>query len=212
MSTTATRPAHPAPPRRRILLRAALATAAVLGVLGAGGYAWLSLTSTPHVTGQVDCHAAPVTGPVAPGGAEHRAVCATIGSLTSAWNAGDADAYGAGFTPDATYTSWVGTHYTGREDIVEGHRALFDGVLAGTRLTDRFLSVRFVHPDVAVVSTRGDTYEDTPPALPDKVQTYTVVRDGAAWRIASFHNTRRSPVMERIQFLVDPGSRPAAER
>lgn len=140
-------------------------------------------------------------------------MCTAVGALTQAWDAGDADAYGAGFTTDATYTSWVGTHYAGRDDIVEGHRALFGGVLAGTRLTDSYLSVRFVRPEVAVVATRGDTYEgDTPPQTPGKVQTYTVVDDDGQWRIASFQNTKRNALMERVQFLVDPGSRPLAER
>ena len=85
-------------------------------------------------------------------------------------------------------------------------------MLSGTRLTSSYLSVRFVHPDVAVVSSRGDTCEDTPPRVPGKVQAYTVVRDGERWRIAAFQNTRHNPVTERIQFLADPGSRPAAER
>ncbi|BBG02149.1 MULTISPECIES: SgcJ/EcaC family oxidoreductase [Pseudonocardia] len=194
-------------------LRAAAITVAVVAALGLGTYTWISATSTPTATGVPDCGTAPVTGPALAGGAEHVAVCSAIGALTAAWNAGDADAYGAAFTADATYTSWIGTHYAGREDIVEGHRALFGGVLAGTRLTDSYLSVRFVHPDVAVVSTRGDTYEGAdPPRAPGKVQTYTVVRDGERWRIASFHNTKRNALMERIQFLVDPGSRPIAER
>ncbi|MEQ3553749.1 SgcJ/EcaC family oxidoreductase [Pseudonocardia nematodicida] len=199
-------------PRRRRRLVAGLVGAGLVA-LGAGAWLWLTASSTPHAVGHVDCTAAPVTGPVAPGGPEHRAVCATIGSLTTAWNAGDADAYGAAFTPDATYTSWVGTHYAGREDVVESHRALFGGLLSGTRLVDRYLSVRFVRPDVAVVSTRGDTYDgDEPPSVPGKVQTYIVVRDGGTWSVAAFHNTARRPVMERIQFLFEPASRPAAER
>ncbi|MEV1290835.1 hypothetical protein [Pseudonocardia sp. NPDC049635] len=44
------------------------------------------------------------------------------------------------------------------------------------------------------------------------MQTYTVVDDDGQWRIASFQNTKRNALMERVQFLVDPGSRPLAER
>lgn len=199
-------------PRAHRRTRIALAATGALAALAAAGYVWLSAGASPRVTGHPDCHAAPVTGPVEPGGPDHRAVCAVLGDLTAAWDAHDADAYGALFTADATYTSWVGTHYAGRQDIVAGHRALFDGVLGSTRLTDRVLSVRFATPDVALVATRGDTYETAPPAQPSKVQTYTVVRDGGAWRIASFHNSARRPVLERVQFLWMPGSRPEAER
>lgn len=201
----------PVPTRRR-LGRIAAAVAGLVAA-GAGGLRWLSATSAPRDPGRPDCAAVPVTGPAAAGGPDHRAVCATLGALVHAWDAGDAEAYGAAFTPDATYTSWVGTHYAGRDDIVASHRALFAGVLAGTRLIDSYLSVRFVHPDVAIVTTRGDTYTgDRPPAVPGKVQTYTLVRDGAGWSVAAFHNTQRRPVMERIQFLWEPGSRPAAQR
>lgn len=65
--------------------------------------------------------------------------------------------------------------------------------------------------DVAVLLTRGDTYDDEPPESPSKVQSYTMVREGDTWRVAAFHNTQRGKVMERIQFLWYPGTRPAAE-
>ncbi|ONM46277.1 hypothetical protein B0T44_19640 [Nocardia donostiensis] len=131
--------------------------------------------------------------------------------LTNAWDANDAEAYGSFFTGNATYTTWVGTVYTGREDIVNSHRALFDGPLAGTRLADRYLALRFLTEDVAVMLTRGDTFEGEPPESPSKVQSYTLIRDGDVWRVAAFHNTQRSKVMERIQFLWYPDTRPAAE-
>ncbi len=60
--------------------------------------------------------------------------------------------------------------------------------------------------------TRGDTYEgDTAPTSLSKVQTYLMVEQGGSWKVASFHNTQRSPVMERVQFLLNPDSRPALE-
>src|SRR5699024_12225383 len=63
------------------------------------------------------------------------------------------------FTEDATYTTFAGTYYSGREDIVGSHAVLFDDVLADTRLADRFLELRMLTADVAVLTTRGDNYQ-----------------------------------------------------
>ncbi|MET3985301.1 SgcJ/EcaC family oxidoreductase [Streptomyces sp. PvR034] len=142
------------------------------------------------------------------------AVRALLTHLVDAWARHDADAYGALFTEDATYTTYVGTFYRGRRDITESHRALFAGFLKGTRLADEILDVRFYGPDAAVVNSRGDTYKAGRPAKLGKVQTYTLVReaggpDGAdEWRIAAFQNTKRRPLMERISFTVAPGIAP----
>jgi len=40
-----------------------------------------------------------------------------------------------------------------------------------------------------------------------------VVREAdGVWRIASFHNTQRQRVFERLSFLLAPDTRPQAER
>jgi uncharacterized protein (TIGR02246 family) len=138
------------------------------------------------------------------------AITAVIASLADAWRAHDAEAYGALFTDDATYTTFIGTCYRGRRDIVDSHRALFAGPLKGTQLAGAIDAVRFYGPDTAVVTGRGDTYKGKPPADLAKVQTYTLVRgaDGR-WRIAAFHNTKRKPLLEAITFRLAPGTRPA---
>lgn len=198
-------------PRRRFARMLVVASLAVAAVVG-GTYAWLAATAGVQQTGAAECSDAPVAGAPATDAATTE-VCALITSLTEAWAAHDADAYGALFTPNATYTTFVGTHYQGRTDIVEGHRALFDGPIGGTRLADAFLGIEFVAPQVAVVTTRGDTYEGDEPGELTKVQTYVVVRgDDGTWQVATFHNTQRSSVMERVQVLLWPGSAPAAEQ
>lgn len=201
---------------RRIGMAALISAAVILAALGAG-YLWLGATAQVLEPGEADCTQAPVTladsatEDVADGDVD--ALCATLASLAEAWADHDADAYGAAFTEDGTYTTFMGTHYSGRTDIAESHRVLFDGPLNGTRLADSFLSIRFVSADVAVVTTRGDTYEGDPPEEPAKVQTYTMSRaEDGTWLVASFHNTKRNPAMERLQFLMEPDSRPLAER
>lgn len=196
--------------------RITLAVLAVVALALGAGYLWLSATAQVHSLGEQDCEAvALTTSGATESSAEAQAqarICTTVTTLSQAWAAHDAQAYGAAFTADATYTTFMGTHYAGREDIVRSHRALFDGPLEGTRLADSFLGIDLVTDDVAVVTTRGDTYEGAEPGDLTKVQTYTMVRQAdGSWLIASFHNTQRSPVMERIQFLMEPDSRPSSE-
>lgn len=75
--------------------------------------------------------------------------------LTAAWDAGDGAAYGACFTPDASYITYVGTLYRGAEEIGAAHQALFDSFLKGTRLACEIVDIRLTTPDTAVVITRG---------------------------------------------------------
>ncbi|WP_307852142.1 SgcJ/EcaC family oxidoreductase [Streptomyces sp. b94] len=129
-----------------------------------------------------DCNAVKPQVTATPAGAAtadgQRAVCQTLRSMKDAWARHDAISYGDQFTQDATYTSYVGTAYQGRDDIAEGHRALFDGFLKGTKLSDSWLSLRFYGPDTAVATSRGDTYEGGEPEAADlsKTQSYTLVR------------------------------------
>ncbi|MDD9381804.1 SgcJ/EcaC family oxidoreductase [Streptomyces sp. ZAF1911] len=133
--------------------------------------------------------------------------------LVEAWERHDAEAYGELFTEDATYITYVGTFYRGRNDIADSHRTLFAGFLKGTRLADEILDVRFYGPDVAVVNGRGDTYKGKRPTKLTKIQTYTLVREpDGSWRIAAFQNTKRKPLMEAVSYRFAPGLVPAAER
>ncbi|MEV0537673.1 SgcJ/EcaC family oxidoreductase [Kitasatospora sp. NPDC050463] len=140
------------------------------------------------------------------------AVQAVLNRLIDAWGRQDAEGYGALFTEDATYISYVGTYYQGRRDIVESHRALFGGFAKGTRLADAVLDIRFPVPGVAVVNGRGDTYKGKRPERLSKIQTYTLVReDDGEWRIAAFQNTKRRPLMEAVSYRLAPGLVPAAQ-
>ncbi|WP_405979640.1 SgcJ/EcaC family oxidoreductase [Streptomyces sp. NBC_00158] len=196
----------------KLLKRAALATAAVLALGTGAAYLYLDATSEVRRTGATAC--ADVI-PADADRADGEAVCATIDALTAAWGAGDADAYGRQFTENGTYTTYVGSHYEGRADITEGHRALFQEFVKGTELAASYLDMRFPTKDVAVLTGRGDDYSGDKPGARElsKVQTYTLVRDtDGVWRIAAFHNTKRQNVMERLSFLYAPATAPKAER
>ncbi|MER7822025.1 SgcJ/EcaC family oxidoreductase [Streptomyces sp. NPDC096097] len=196
----------------KTLGRAALVTAALLAVVAGGAYLYLDTTSEVSRAGAENC------ADVVPAGANRadgEAICATLDALTTAWARGDADAYGRQFTENATYTTYVGSHYEGRSDITEGHRALFEDFVKGTKLAATYLDLRFLGADAAVLTGRGDDYTGAKPGPTElsKVQTYTLVRDpDGTWRIAAFHNTQRRNVMERFSFLYSPATAPKAER
>ncbi|MDQ0378968.1 SgcJ/EcaC family oxidoreductase [Amycolatopsis thermophila] len=140
------------------------------------------------------------------------AVTAVLDSLAEAWSRGDADAYAAHFTEDATYITFVGTRYQGRQDIAGSHRALFAKFLKGTRLAHEVIDVRFLGPDAAVLTSRGDTVKGERPKKLTKVQTYTLVREDGRWLVAAFHNTQRKALMEGISFRFAPETRPKVEQ
>ncbi|MFJ9342027.1 SgcJ/EcaC family oxidoreductase [Streptomyces sp. NPDC101733] len=197
---------------KKTVIRAAFTTAAVLALGGVATYLYLDTTSGVQRTGTANC------ADVVPAGAaiaDGAAICATLDALTDAWARGDADAYGRQFTADGTYTTYIGSHYEGRADITEGHRALFKDFVKDSKLAASYLDLRFLGRDAAVLTGRGDDYTGGKPGLTElsKVQTYTLVRDtDGVWRIAAFHNTQRQNVMERLSFLYSPATAPKAEK
>lgn len=144
--------------------------------------------------------------------AERRAILALGKALQDAWNRGDAAGYAALFTDDADFVAWNGTYGRGRQAIENGHRRLFGGTLAGSRMvlvgSDEEAgppeTLRFVRPDVAIMVTSGVvTLPGQSEAGPDheSVQTFVLVKDGGDWRVAAFHNTRQqgqSPSSVRV--------------
>jgi uncharacterized protein (TIGR02246 family) len=79
------------------------------------------------------------------------AVDQLMGELAKAWNAGDARAYGARYSPDATITNTDGSLDLSRDEFVRRAEEVFQGVLAGTKLSLTVRKLRLVRPDVAVV-------------------------------------------------------------
>jgi uncharacterized protein (TIGR02246 family) len=113
--------------------------------------------------------------------------------LLDAWGRGDGAGYGALFTAEAEYIGFDGSRTVGSEAIARSHQELFDTWLRGTRLTGRIEQVRWLTPEVALVTATGGTIfagEDTPRPSRNSIQTLVAVRQDGAWRFAAFHNTR----------------------
>ncbi|MBO0801603.1 MAG: SgcJ/EcaC family oxidoreductase [Nocardiopsaceae bacterium] len=134
--------------------------------------------------------------------AERRAILALGQALQDAWNRGDAAGYASLFTDDADFVAWNGTYGRGRQAIENGHRRLFAGSMADSRMvlvgddaeSEPPGSLRFVRPDVALMVIPGMVTPAGQRATgPDheSVQTFVLAKDASGWRVAAFHNTRR---------------------
>jgi len=134
--------------------------------------------------------------------AERRAILELGQALQDAWNRGDAAGYASLFTDDADFVAWNGSYGRGRQAIEDGHRRLFDGPLAGSRMVlvdDDAQSIppeslRFVRPDVAIMVISGVVTPAGQRATgPDhqSVQTFVLVKNSSRWRVAAFQNTRQ---------------------
>lgn len=141
---------------------------------------------------------------------DETAVRAVFDRLTRAWAGGDAAAFAAEFTENADYVTWFGGYYRGRADIEAVHVPVFEKWQKGTRLDGDIVSVRFPTPDVALVHGLGAVVKGKRrrTARNTKVNLFVMVREGADWRIAAFHNTKRNWLLAKLSGRHEP--RPVA--
>jgi uncharacterized protein (TIGR02246 family) len=117
----------------------------------------------------------------------------TIDAMNAAWNHGDAQAFAAECTADIDFINLLGMYVKGRAAVVGLHETTFKGPFAGSTLEFSIEHVRVVSPDAILAVVPGEL---DIPAGPVKghvktVATMLLVRDGSAWRAASFQNTKR---------------------
>lgn len=129
--------------------------------------------------------------------ADEAAIQQLASELCDAWNRGDADAFGARYRADGTFTNVNGTFHVGREEFIRRHAEVFAGPFKGTtlNLTPRLL--RFVRPDVAVIDVDVGLsgYRMKPPGVsadPDGTLhtclLLVLVKEAGSWWIAAYHN------------------------
>ena len=106
-----------------------------------------------------------------------------------AWDAGDAAAFAAQFTDDATYVIWSGDPVLGRSEIERVH---IDALKRDTRMKIKLLSMKPLTDDVAIVLTAGGVGKDKLIHY-EKLQTLTMIRRSDRWMCAAFQNTDMSP-------------------
>jgi uncharacterized protein (TIGR02246 family) len=139
-----------------------------------------------------------------------------LSEVAAAWGAGDSDRYASWFTEDADYTAFDGTRMAGRRAIADGHRALFAGIMRGSRMTMPAPAVRRVTPDVAVACAVGGIImrwqrgRTAPSAKRLSAVTFVLVRRDDRWLVTAFQNTRYRPWSRTLAGRLIGGGRPAA--
>jgi uncharacterized protein (TIGR02246 family) len=137
------------------------------------------------------------TQPQLPGTHDEAAVRSLYAQLMEGWNAGSGAAFAAPFAEDGDLVAFDGTHFKGRQAIIDFQQPLFDTWLKGTRLVGEVQSVRFLNPDLAVMHALGGTLmrgKAKPDPARDSIQTLVVVRSAGTWQLAAFQNTRLRPM------------------
>jgi uncharacterized protein (TIGR02246 family) len=114
-----------------------------------------------------------------------------LNQLRAAWDAGDARAYAAKFTGDATYVIFLGEALIGREEIERNHVDVFKRWQKGTKMVVKAVGVHSLGPDICSVLTVGGIGKKADVPY-DKIQTFTLVRRGENWLCAGFQNTAMS--------------------
>lgn len=136
------------------------------------------------------------------------AIHALLERLDQAWASGDAAAWAACFTADASFVTRLGTLYMGPEDIGRLHRVMFDTVFRGTEFRCRVVTARFYGPDTAVIVTKGDVCRGKQRPL-KRVQTWTVVRDPIGrWLVAAVQDTQHHALTQAWRFRARPEIKP----
>jgi uncharacterized protein (TIGR02246 family) len=133
--------------------------------------------------------------------AANEAVDQLLGELAEAWNAGDARAWAARYSPDGTFTNTNGTLDLGRDDVARTAEEAFQGVLAGTKLSLAVRKLRLIRPDVAVVDLDARV-SGMPVPPPDDSnapggevrisQMLVLVQEDDRWWITAQHNAMQS--------------------
>jgi uncharacterized protein (TIGR02246 family) len=90
-----------------------------------------------------------------------------------------------------------GSRLTGRQAVIVSHDRLFRGVLTDSALVGGVETVRFIHPDVAVVHAFGSVLMPWRAELPRRRlsrQTLVALRTTDGWRFTAFQNARVRPL------------------
>ena len=120
---------------------------------------------------------------------------ACLERMKSAWNRGDARAYAAEFTEDATYVIFLGEALRGRAEIESTHVDVLGRWQRVTKMAIKPLSIRSLGEDVFSVLTIGGLGHAEPIRF-DKLQTFTFVRYNGRWVCSAFQNTQMSARVE----------------
>jgi uncharacterized protein (TIGR02246 family) len=122
---------------------------------------------------------------------DEAAIKDVLGSLYKAWDAGDADAFAADYTEDAT-AIMPGSYRTSREDVRQNMAVGFASYLKGSTNIDQLESIRFLGEDAAIAVSKTSLQfpgETEVPAERTVMATWVLEKRGGTWLIAAYHNS-----------------------
>jgi uncharacterized protein (TIGR02246 family) len=116
---------------------------------------------------------------------------ALVHALETAWNAGDATAFGARFSLYADFVNTQGQYHRGRQAITWGHTYLFQTMFKGSNVRYDVINCRILVP--GLISAQIAATLNCPEGLMagENKATLSIVareKDGD-WLIEIFHNT-----------------------
>jgi uncharacterized protein (TIGR02246 family) len=113
-----------------------------------------------------------------------------IAGITEAWANNDAAAFARVFTEDGTMVL-PGLYIKGRDGIEKFMTEAYATQYKGTRVTGSPVDLRVLGDDLAIIVTEGGVLMpgESEVASARRIKaTWVIVRDGADWRLAAYHN------------------------
>lgn len=134
---------------------------------------------------------------------DESAIQAIVQSQADAWNRADAEAFGAHYAENGSFTNILGQQLYGRKAFIAQHALIFSTIYKGSHSSFSIGKIAFLRPDVALVDIDGllsgartlppgmKAFEDG--ALHVKLQE-VMTRENGSWTIAAFHNVAVYPI------------------
>ena len=123
---------------------------------------------------------------------DERALHQLVYQLEAAWNAGDGSGFAEAFAEEADFIHILGGYYSGRAAIEAGHRMIFGTIYKGSTVRYSVEKIRFIRPDVALVSARQylQFYEDGAARELQARPLLVLEKKDGLWEIVTLQNTR----------------------
>jgi uncharacterized protein (TIGR02246 family) len=118
-------------------------------------------------------------------------VRAILVGLEQAWARADGAGFAAPFTHDADFVNIVGMAVRGRDSIAALHQQIFDTIYKGSHVSFALAASHKLADGVALaqVAATLDAPGGPRPGITRTIASAILVKPGAEWRIAAFHNT-----------------------
>jgi uncharacterized protein (TIGR02246 family) len=151
----------------------------------------------------------PISGSAPSPGEDEAEIRGIVQSEGDAWNRGDAEAFGAHYAENGSFTNVIGQQLYGKKAFIAQHAGIFSTIYKGSHNVFSISKITFLRPDVALVEIDGalSGANRLPPGLKVgddgalHVKLVEVMsKENGSWLIQLFHNVAVYP--------LPPGGRP----